>query len=381
MWVSSINKLINFKYFMSLLKTSVVNDKIKSKFGLSQQKSECLVYGFMHEYDMLFLNDIIQIIYKFYDISWENIYFGIIEGESKCICEYDIISQKVINQYNGIEFLYNNGGLASFCYDSYGKNIYRIGSYADELNQIENIKYNIVTNKLTYLPQLQQQRKICHSVYSKNHGIITLGGYYYDENNKLNYTDTVEQYKSDQDNWKYLTNMDNGKASITTHLFTHNNNEYIIECGGYNGTEYFKSASLYDFNKNKWKSIKNMNCPRILSGLCFNYNNNNIICGGGYASDWTSKRVEYYDFIKNDWYLLPDTKKSHKYRPCIYVNNNNIITISGENCEDSRVKSVWGSIEMYDIRDNAKKWYTLCDIQNIFEFTGESAILACILKK
>eukprot|EP01084_Bolivina_argentea_P078923 143231_1 len=199
----------------------------------------------------------------------------------------------------------------------------------------------------------------CELLQSSIHGLIALGG----DTKKVQFL-----------NWNKLNNKfewnDNGIKSMNEKRINHKavfleNHSKIFTCGGNTATY---TGEIYDFKKNKWKKIKNMNMHHSCFGIYYDKNRNYVYSLASYSGH---KKCEKYDFHKNEWYYLPNVNYKHRWHPVVkMMDNNNVLMITGDFYKYNKDQKDWGHSEYLDLRDNTfKKWKIINkDISKALQF-------------
>ena len=159
--------------------------------------------------------------------------------------------------------------------------------------------------------------------------------------------------------WIYASNMNKARFIASSVLvpchdtpsmeLDNNQKEKLFVIGGWNRHDLI-NGEVYDFRYDEWTEIKSVNYGRYEAGIYYDFNKNHIYLGGGYSWD-ENKQIpyfEYYNIDKNIWYKdLPPTKLKHRQIPMIWMENNNLLSITS---------IIAQGIEYIDLRCNPKQW-------------------------
>eukprot|EP01084_Bolivina_argentea_P254409 427673_1 len=245
--------------------------------------------------------------------------------------------------------------------------IYRVGGKISPhlSEQYIDIGCILDTQTIFKLPTLNTRRYGNRTLYSKTHGLITLGGCHMDIS--ANYLSSIEQLCGDNNytwNDMYIPNMIHPRFCPTVTLLDNGKyNEKLFVTGG-KGDQItdLSKCEMYLFQHRKWIKIASMKYPRNSSGICeWKEKNGDVVVVGGY-NGMAKKTVERYDLHKDRWYEMAKTNSIHKNCCCVTVyydsnpyfkSNNGVLVVFGN---DGTVANDWGCIEYYDDRDWTGKW-------------------------
>ena len=252
-----------------------------------------------------------------------------------------------------------------------------------------NIMYNIGTKKVTELPKTIYKRNDCGVLHSNQHGLFLLGGIDTWHNDTSGILEVLSYDNNGEyvDEWNQLASMLRAKYAFGCVLFRKNNKEYIIECCGiYNNGFHSETMQIYDINNNEWKSLGTTKVG-VDVGIGYDSKNETIIRGGGSVEipnhGDSSRIVGIYNFERNEWYYnIDNTKYDHKKSPIVYVDDNGVIYIAGDDVKQRIDTRKWGCIERYDQRSNHKKRDFVGYIEDLIEIREPLGLhIECLLKK
>ena len=226
--------------------------------------------------------------------------------------------------------------------------------------------YNIKTGIKTVLPNNIEPRDTAGLIHSNKYGLIVLGG-----NGNRGFIDSVERLPYNKntnilsDKWIKMPNMFHCGSGHTCTFFQ---NDFIFKCGGL----FSNKCSIFDFNKNTWKPVKDMHKYRMTCGITYDTYRQNIYAGGGslfstiMRDHSIPKTIECYNFNKNIWFNnIPQTINPHSH-PVLHIQSNGVIIIGGNKCNlVIQNKQLWGHFERLDTRDNIKKWHNITSIKDV----------------
>ena len=200
-------------------------------------------------------------------------------------------------------------------------------------------------------------------IYSEYYGLITVGGQ--GTNGVLKTIQRLDinalfvnndyDWNKTFDGWKCCNDMNQNRfiaSSVLVPCTSFNDNgekERLFVIGGWNEDD-LSCGEVYDFRRDQWNEISNLNHARYEAGICYDQQREYIFIGGGYS--WNCNKIiqncEYYDINKNKWYQdLPKTKLEHREIPMIWIENNNLLSITS---------IVGDGIEYIDLRCDNKEW-------------------------
>ena len=189
--------------------------------------------------------------------------------------------------------------------------------------------------------------------YSQKYGLVTLGNL--NESSSFN----ILSFNDDDINklkWKE-GEMQRWRKYPSASMIL---NDQIICVGGWDNNVYVKYIDIYDFTKNEWIKLNDLNLPRCKTGACFDkFTNTKVFIGGGKPQQ---RSVECYDMEKNVCLKLNDTSLRHDNYPVLWTEDMNILHIAS---------AAGGGFEKMDLRQ--KQWVIYADnssndgsIENIF---------------
>ena len=250
---------------------------------------------------------------------------------------------------------------------------------------------------LESLPNLRIKRYGPSIAYSKNNGVLVIGGI--DGNKTLNIVEQWNITKGD-DGWDMLPQMNQSRYSPSCAIYGEGIDECLFVGGGYlrETKKILKSAEVYNFNVKCWTKIKSMRHKRYASGCCV-WNKasmsgfgGEVVIGGGVNPD-ASRSVEIYNSYKDEWYSLPDTVHQHRNNPAIWIckeygtlnsSFNGLLCIAGDTFFkkstdfNGNFGEIKGKIEVYDPRASERDWRTVEDLNNILIDNKNSIIRGMI---
>eukprot|EP01084_Bolivina_argentea_P217504 369247_1 len=226
-------------------------------------------------------------------------------------------------------------------YLRYDSIIYKIGTDCDIYYGNQNISFNIKDGIIQKLPILKPVRYHSGLCYSKQHGLICIGGKQrlpieaglVEDDEDIRRFKDVHQLINNK--WKQLANLKD-YMSDTKCLILNNENKMFL-CGGMKGQRsqhYYEwsgydldEAQIYNFDQNCYVKLNNMNNTHY-GHQCIQwtqYNGNIVVVDNEIA--------EYYNFHKNKWYSLPDLKLCMKTIKLSqinkYNNHSNVLMVIG----------------------------------------------------
>ena len=321
---------------------------------MSLEKQTLTVHGYLRLYGEL-PSVIVNVICLFYVRRYDdNIFIGILPNMDQTktkIIQFDITSEF---EPKILDININDG---NYCY--HNNYLYNIGDNG------YNIMCSIDNGDIIELPPNNFRRPSPSVTHAKTHGLIVLGGCsteYVNSCEILRYQENNKNNIKYCNKWDKLPDLSHKKAGLGCCSFERNGNEYIFECCGFGGKTYYNHGNIYDFDSNKWNKLPDICGPgRSVNGCGYDNKNSQIVIAGGYP---TKKRVDIYRFDKNIWYNINDTQYNHLFNPLVYIDDNGLIYICGNKRGNTNrnLKEIFGYIEMYDPRDNSKKWVNVGDI-------------------
>lgn len=157
-----------------------------------------------------------------------------------------------------------------------------------------------------------------------------------------------------------LTKMPYSTVNPSVLTLNGNGNEQLFVCGGWWDHKALSSCFLYNFENDKWMSLKNMNSALQCAGICeWKVRGNKIVAAAGYPD---SKIVEEYDMAKDKWVYLPPLNNKHETYPALFPSNNILFCVGGVDKSHDNL----GCVEMFDPRDNAHEWLHVDTVENYF---------------
>eukprot|EP01083_Nonionella_stella_P169098 572611_1 len=221
------------------------------------------------------------------------------------------------------------------------------------------------------VPLLNTRRYGNRTVYSKSHGLISVGGC-----SMIHiWQSSVEQLMFDDTNKKWYWDS-NTIGSMNSERFCPSavvldnvkQNEKLFVVGGrMDHMNDLNTCEMYCFQSGKWNDVAPMKYVRNSAGICeWREKNGDVVVVGGYNGE-ASKSVEHYDVHKNKWYELPKTNGEHKNCCCVTVyydsnpyfecSNGVLVVFGNDGTAAGPSREIeWGLIEYFDHRDWRQRW-------------------------
>ena len=132
------------------------------------------------------------------------------------------------------------------------------------------------------------------------------------------------------------------------------NDEQLVLCGGYSGSEAVNTVLLCDIRQGIFTELPCLSRMRCRAGLYMDNNKDRLYIGGGGRGEFGQFGlgiVEWMDMNKCDkWIRLPYTKHFHNGYPVLWIEDGNMLYIT----------SCGKIIERCDLREN-KEWESVFD--------------------
>ena len=328
-----------------------------SSLKLDHEETDCLISGLWRSYNQQ-CDPIASVIAIIKEFSGLCIYEIMLMYTEKCIDKIykgslDIKRKTYIQStdpISNIEWQQRKRPLINYCIDESRQYLYGFGR--------QNLKISLMDNSIESFDGYKAKipgfhRKLLHiKIFQSNkNGVHAMGGFG-DGSEWEHWYDFC--YKFVDFDWDKMAKLLVGKAKMNV---VDIDSKYMFEAGAMmNFRKYATSASMYDYDANEWKKIRNLNNSRPGNcGIAYSQIQNKVfICGK--TRDKVHDNIsgaEFYDFRQNRWYS--DKCIKNDFNKCYHLEfatNGNVL-----------IGLIDSEISVYDTRTN-NGWNVICNFDN-----------------